>query len=444
MCTSLNLIYHCTKGQLIKHFDSLNLSHDILQALEDLKYINPTVIQRKAIPIILKKLDILGVAQSGTGKTATFALPILEELSNKKEGTYTPRALVVTPTRELAVQISKNFNEYAKYLDIKVALITGGIAAKPQMNKLRNGVDIIVATPGRLLDLVTNHDIKISSVNTLVIDEADTMLDFGFMPDVEKICQRISSNNRQTMMFSATFSQNIKVLGKKFLKEPVVVEIKRERPTLDIIDQQVVRVDLDKKKELLSYLIGSKNWKKVLVFTNTKKQADELVVNLNLDGLSAEAIHGDITQPARQRALTNLQSGKTRVVVATDIAARGIDIQELPYVINYDLPQDIEDYIHRIGRTGRAGHSGEAISLICVEEKKQLREFERELKLTISHEILEGFEPTEKERRDYRPKAFKNKDKQRNKEANKKRSPGKPKASKKTTKRDANRSFSKK
>ena len=368
----------------------------------------------------------------------------MEELSNKKEGTYIPRALIITPTRELAVQISKNINEYAKYLDIKVALVTGGIAAKPQMNKLRNGVDIIVATPGRLLDLVTNHDIKIGSVNTLVIDEADTMLDFGFMPDVEKICQRISSNNRQTMMFSATFSQNIKVLGKKFLSEPVVVEIKKERPTVDIIDQQVVRVDKEKKKEFLSYFIGSRNLRKVLVFTNTKKQADELVENLNLDGLPAAAIHGEITQPARQRALADLQSGKVQVVVATDIAARGIDIKDLPHVINYDLPQDIEDYIHRIGRTGRAGNEGIAISIICIEEKKLLREFERELKLTISHEIVEGFEPTEKERKDYRPKAFKNKDKQRRKdERNGRRTPGKPKSSKKTTKRDTNRSFGK-
>ncbi len=410
-----------------------------------MKYVDPTVIQRKAIPIILKKLDVLGVAQSGTGKTAAFSLPILEELSNKKEGTYTARALIVTPTRELATQISRNIVEYAKYLDIKVALITGGIAAKPQMNKLRNGVDIIVATPGRLLDIVTNHDIKISSVNTLVIDEADTMLDFGFMPDVEKICQRISSNNRQTMMFSATFSQNIKVLGKRFLKEPVVIDIKKEKPTLDIIDQQVVRVDKDKKQEFLSYFIGSRNWRKVLVFTNTKKQADELVVSLKLDGLTAAAIHGDITQPARQRALKNLQSGEVQVVVATDIAARGIDIQQLPHVINYDLPQDIEDYIHRIGRTGRAGNKGEAISLICVEEKKLLKEFERELKITISHEIVEGFEPTEKERKDYRPKAFKNKDNQRRKDNNnKKRTLNNPKSSKKTTKRDANRSFSKK
>lgn len=353
--------------------------------------------------------------------------------------------MIITPTRELAAQISKNIEAYSKYLDIKVATITGGIAAKPQMNKLRNGVDIIVATPGRLLDLVTNHDIKISSVNTLVIDEADTMLDFGFMPDVEKILQRISRNNRQTMLFSATFSQNIKVLGKKILNEPVVVEIKKERPTVDIINQQVVRIDKERKKEFISYYIGSRNWKKVLIFTNTKKQADELVENLSLDGLNAAAIHGDITQPARQRALRDLQSGKVQVVVATDIAARGIDIEDLPHVINYDLPQDIEDYIHRIGRTGRAGKDGVAISLICVEEKPLLKEFERELKLTISPEVVEGFEPTEKERRDYRPKAFKNKDQKRMREQhNFKRNSKKAKTSKKTTKRDDNRSFSKK
>jgi len=438
---------YCTKGKPIKNFDSLHLSHEILQALEDLKYTHPTVIQRKAIPIILKKMDILGVAQSGTGKTAAFSLPIVQELSsNRQDKIHTPRALIMTPTRELAVQIARNIESFSKYVDLKVALITGGIAAKPQMNKLRIGVDIIVATPGRLLDLVTNHNIKISSVNTLVIDEADTMLDFGFMPDVEKICQRISTNNRQTMMFSATFSQNIKVLGKKFLREPVVVEIKKERPTVDIIDQQVVRVDQDKKKEFLSYFIGSKNLKKVLVFTNTKKLADELVENLNLDGLSAAAIHGDITQPARQRALRDLQSGKVQVVVATDIAARGIDIQDLPHVINYDLPQDLDDYIHRIGRTGRAGNEGVAISLISVEEKKQLKEYERELKITITHDVIEGFEPTEKEkRRDYRPKAFKNKDKQRKKdERNRKWPTKKTGSSKKTTKRDANRSFGKK
>lgn len=432
------------KGHLIKQFDSLNLCDNLLKAIDDLQYEEPTVIQRKAIPIILKKLDFLGVAQSGTGKTAAFSLPILEELSTKKENTYTPRALVMAPTRELATQIGKNIIAYAKYLDIKVAIITGGIAAKPQINKLKHGVDIIVATPGRLLDILTNHDVKISSVNTLVIDEADTMLDFGFMPDIEKISQRISRNNRQTMMFSATFSQNIKVLGKKYLKAPVVVEIKKERPTLDIIDQQVVRVDAQRKQELLSYLIGSKNLQKVLVFTNTKKQADDLVESLGLDGLPAAAIHGDITQPARQRALKDLQSGKVQVVVATDIAARGIDIEELPYVINYELPQDIEDYIHRIGRTGRAGNEGVAISFICVEEKKELRSFEKELKLTISHQIIEGFEPTEKERRDLRPKAFKNKDRERAK--NKKKSPKnyqKPKASKKTTKRDENRSFTK-
>jgi len=433
-----------SKGTPIKKFDSLNLSHEILHALEDLKYNNPTVIQRKAIPIILKKMDILGVAQSGTGKTAAFSLPIIEELSQTKNEIHTPRALIMTPTRELATQIARNIEEYSKYLNIKVALITGGTAAKPQMNKLRIGVDIIVATPGRLLDIVTNHDIKISSVNTLVIDEADTMLDFGFMPDVEKICQRISSNNRQTMMFSATFSQNIKVLGKKFLKEPVVVEIKKERPTVDIIDQQVISVDKEMKKEFLSYFIGSRNLKKVLVFTNTKKQADELVENLKLDGLTSAAIHGEITQPARQRALKDLQSGKVQVVVATDIAARGIDIQDLPHVINYDLPQDIEDYIHRIGRTGRAGKNGVAISLICLEEKKQLKEFEKELKITMTHDVIEGFEPKEKERRDYRPKAFKKRDQQRRKENSNRKKPATiNKTSKKTTKRDANRSFSK-
>ena len=229
------------------------------------------------------------------------------------------------------------------------------------------------------------------------------------------------------------------------MKDPVVVEIKKERPTVDIIDQQVFRVDKDKKKEFLSYFIGSKNLKKVLVFTNTKKIADELVENLNLDGLTAAAIHGDITQPARQRALKDLQSGKVQVVVATDIAARGIDILDLPHVINYDLPQDLDDYIHRIGTTGRAGKEGIAISLICVEEKKQLREFEKELKITMSHDEVEGFEPTEKDRKDYRPKAFKNKDKQRRKdERDRKWSTKKKGSSKKTTKRDANKSFRKK
>ena len=350
----------------------------------------------------------------------------------------------MVPTRELAYQISKNIVAYSKYLDVRVSTITGGIAARPQINKLKKGVDIVVATPGRLLDLITNHDIKISSVKTLVIDEADTMLDFGFMGDIEKICQLISKNEIQIMMFSATFSQNIKVLAKNILNKPVVIEIKKDRPTVDIIRQKVVLIDKDKKKEFLSYYIGKNNFKKVLVFTNTKKQVDELVDNLNLDGLSALPIHGDVSQSARRKALRDLESGKIEVVVATDIAARGIDIIDLPYVINYDLPSDIEEYIHRIGRTGRAGNEGDAISLICSEEKKLLKEFEKELKLTISTDIVEGFEPIQKDKIDYRPKAFKQRDKLRKKDLKMNKKVTLQVGRKKTTKRDDNRRFSKK
>ncbi|MDD2640295.1 MAG: DEAD/DEAH box helicase [Arcobacteraceae bacterium] len=403
--------------------------------------------QQKAIPIALKRKDVLGVAQSGTGKTAAFVLPIIQNLAQEKVDKQTVlRSLIVVPTRELAAQVAKNISHYARYLDITQGVAYGGVSAKEQATKIQKGIDILIATPGRLLELCENKSIDLKSVNTVVLDEADTMLEMGFLQDIEKIFPQISPK-RQIMMFSATLSQNIKKLAKEFLNEPVVIEVSSQRSSVDIIEQQIVKVDEDKKLALLSFFIGSKNLQKVLVFTNTKANVDLIVHTLNLDGLSALGIHGDIKQPARARALRKFKTDEIRVLVATDIAARGIDIEELPYVINYDLPQSTSDYTHRIGRTGRAGNAGIAISLLCVKEYKQMEEIQKDLIINIPTTILDGFELTEKQPRTRKVVNTKLSVKKglKDKKPRPRTAPTatKPKKSKKTTKRDANRKFGK-
>lgn len=390
---------------------------------------------------------MLGVAQSGTGKTAAFVLPIIQNLAQEKVDKQTVlRSLIVVPTRELAAQVAKNISHYARYLDITQGVAYGGVSAKEQATKIQKGIDILIATPGRLLELCENKSIDLKSVNTVVLDEADTMLEMGFLQDIEKIFPQISPK-RQIMMFSATLSQNIKKLAKEFLNEPVVIEVSSQRSSVDIIEQQIIKVDEDKKLALLSFFIGSKNLQKVLVFTNTKANVDLIVHTLNLDGLSALGIHGDIKQPARARALRKFKTDEIRVLVATDIAARGIDIEELPYVINYDLPQSTSDYTHRIGRTGRAGNAGVAISLLCVKEYKQMEEIQKDLIITIPTTILDGFELTEKQPRTKKVVNTKLSVKKglKDKKPRPRTAPTatKPKKSKKTTKRDANRKFGK-
>lgn len=436
------------KEIIIKAFETLQLSPEIIKALQEEGYETPTDIQKKAIPIALKRKDVLGVAQSGTGKTAAFVLPILQNLAlDKKESTTTTlRALIIVPTRELAAQVAKNISHYARYLDITQGVAFGGVSAKEQASKIQKGVDILIATPGRLLELCENKSIDLKSVNTLVLDEADTMLDMGFLQDIEKVLPQISPN-RQTMMFSATLNQNIKKLAKEFLNEPVVIEVSSQRSSVDIIEQQIIKVDDEKKLALLSFLIGSKNLQKVLVFTNTKANVDLITETLNLDGLSALGIHGDIKQPARARALRKFKANEIRVLVATDIAARGIDIEELPHVINYDLPQSTSDYTHRIGRTGRAGNAGIAITLLCVKEYKTMAEIEKELIINIPKISLEGFELSEREPRARKVVNTKLSVKKglKDKKPRPRTAPTatKPKKSKKTTKRDANRKFGK-
>jgi len=402
--------------------------------------------------VALKKRDIIAAAQSGTGKTAAFLLPILEELIEQKKTNELPilRALILVPTRELATQIAKAVDDYAKYLEINRATVFGGVSIKDQTKKIERGVDILVATSGRLLEHIKNGTVNLTSVSTVVIDEVDTMLDMGFLEDIEKILPHIGPH-RQIMMFSATMNQNVKKLAKEFLTDPVVIEVAKQRSTVKIIDQQIILVDEDKKAELLSYLIGSRNYSQVLVFVNMKIEADELVAHLELDGLPAACIHGDVRQTARAKALRKFKSGDIRVLVATDIAARGIDIELLPVVVNFALPEAITDYTHRIGRTGRAGNAGTAITLLSVKDYKFMIEIEKELIINIPRTQIEGFETTEKKPRLFkaRPKQLSVKKAEAKKASQKTgfaktNTPKKPPAKKKkTTKRDDNRSFRK-
>ena len=373
-------------------FNDLGLSAEILRAVSEQGYSEPTPIQAQAIPVVLEGRDLLAGAQTGTGKTAGFTLPMLQKLSQAKNAPgRKPRALVLTPTRELAAQVAESVRTYGKHLPLKSTVIFGGVKPGPQIRQLQNGVDIIIATPGRLLDHVQQGNVDLSGVEIFVLDEADRMLDMGFIHDIKKIQQRLPKQ-RQNLMFSATYSDEIRQLASSLLNNPASVEVARKNTAAETVSQRILPVDKKRKSELLSHLIGSQNWQQVLVFTRTKHGANRLSEYLNKSGLKADAIHGNKSQAARTRALKAFKAGQTRVLVATDIAARGLDIDQLPHVVNFELPNVAEDYVHRIGRTGRAGNEGEAISLVCVDEHKLLRDIERLLKRDLPQEVLEGYE----------------------------------------------------
>jgi len=376
-------------------FDSLGLRADILRAIAEQGYSSPTPIQAQAIPVVLRGVDLLAGAQTGTGKTAGFTLPLLEKLSASTKavnGRRPVRALILTPTRELAAQIYESVKDYGKYLPLRAAVVFGGVSINPQMMKLRGGVDILVATPGRLLDLVNQNALKLNELEVLVLDEADRMLDMGFIHDIKKVLALLPKQ-RQNLLFSATFSDDIKALADKLLNKPELIEVARRNTASERVEQRVHPVDRNRKRELLSHLIGEGNWQQVLIFSRTKHGANRLTEQLQQDGISAAAIHGNKSQGARTKALDDFKRGAIRALVATDIAARGIDIDQLPHVVNYELPNVPEDYVHRIGRTGRAESEGIAISLVCIDEHKFLRDIERLIKKDIEQVVVPGFEP---------------------------------------------------
>jgi len=377
-------------------FKSLGLADSLVKAVSKQGYDSPTPIQTKAIPLILKGKDVLASAQTGTGKTAGFTLPVLQLLSQstpKKKRQV--RALVITPTRELAAQVQQNVKDYGQFENLRSTVIFGGVSQKPQVSTLRKGVDILIATPGRLIDLNNQGVLSLKSVEILILDEADRMLDMGFLRDIKKIMALIPKH-RQTLLFSATFSKDIRNLSKALLKHPVSVESTPENTTVDAIEQQVYRVAKTKKTELLIKLIKDDNWEQVLVFTRTKHGANKLVKKLEAAKISAAPIHGNKSQTARTKALAGFKSRQVKVLVATDIASRGLDIPLLPHVVNFEIPNVSEDYVHRIGRTGRAGASGLAVSLVSADETVFLKDIEKLIGFKINKDVIEGFEPDPK------------------------------------------------
>jgi len=376
-------------------FDSLGLMAELHRAVSEKGYNVPTPIQQQAIPLVLEGRDLMGGAQTGTGKTAGFTLPLLQRLMETDKpgkGRRPVRALVLTPTRELAAQVHESVRAYGRYLPLKSTVVFGGVSINPQKMKLIKGVDILVATPGRLLDHVGQKSADLSKVDILVLDEADRMLDMGFIHDIRKVL-RLLPDQKQTLLFSATFSKEIKQLAGNLLKSPALVEVARQNSAAESVTQVIHPVDKSRKRELLSHLVGSNDWQQVLVFTRTKHGANRLSEQLNKDGIKTAAIHGNKSQGARTRALADFKAGKVRVLAATDIAARGLDIEQLPHVVNFELPNIAEDYIHRIGRTGRAGNEGEAMSLVCVDELQLLVDIERLLKCNITRVVIDGYQP---------------------------------------------------
>ena len=378
-------------------FDSLGLSADLVRMVAEEGYTAPTPVQEAAIPLVLAGRDVLAAAQTGTGKTAAFVLPILDRLRGQANTSFSParhpvRVLILVPTRELAMQVDESVRTYGRTVPLRSTVVYGGIPMDPQIKALRGGIEILVATPGRLLDLVGQRVANLGQVEILVLDEADRMLDMGFLPDIQKIIALLPAR-RQNLMFSATFSDDIRRLSGGILRDPATVEVAPRNTTLEAIKQLVYPVDRDRKEALLAHLIRKDDLRQVLVFTRTKLAASRLATRLDREGLDAVAIHSDRSQPERTRALEGFKSGEIRVLVATDVAARGLDIEDLPVVVNFELPWNPQDYIHRIGRTGRAGATGAAISLVCIDETDLLRGVQRMLKQAIPWTVEDGFIP---------------------------------------------------
>ncbi len=371
-------------------FEKLGIIKPLLSAIKDMGYEHPTLVQKRAIPLVLAKSDIFATAQTGTGKTAAFGLPLLQRLRKPLEGKGV-RAVILSPTRELSIQIFEDIENYSKNMNIKTMILVGGKDLEKQRQKIKEGVDIIIATPGRLMEH-TEKGLNLKDVETFILDEADRMLDMGFTKDIRKI-HPLMPKRHQTLLFSATYSEKVRKLSKLVLTKPAFIETAKKNTTVDTINQTAYLVDKERKAELLAYLIGSRNFPQVLVFTRTKASADELIIELKKDGLKCGIIHGDKTKANRLKTLTQFKEGAFRVLIATDIASRGLDIENLPYVINYELPSIPEDYVHRVGRTGRAGRQGEAISLIDIYEKHDIKDIERLIGQKIPQKTVDGFEP---------------------------------------------------
>lgn len=374
-------------------FASFALDPRLQNSLLQLGYHQPTAVQQQCIPLVLQGKDVLAAAQTGTGKTAAFVLPLLQLLLNQANAVnfLQARALILTPTRELAQQVFESVQSYGQSLMLKTAVFYGGASIRPQYDAAARGLDILVATPGRLLDHLHQGTVSLDELQYLVLDEADRMLDMGFLPDIQRILKRLPAS-RQTLFFSATFSKSVKALATSLLNQPEHIEVARANSAADKVDQLVYQVDSQRKRELLSYLIGSRQWTQVLVFCRTRDGAEKLSKQLRLDGIEAGAIHGDKSQGARLKALTDFKTHKLNVLVATDVAARGLDIEQLPVVVNYDLPQDAEDYVHRIGRTGRAGLCGLALTLLTKDDLPMLRSIEKLTRQVLQPEVLPGYE----------------------------------------------------
>lgn len=381
---------------MINNFESLGLSAPILKAVKEEGYKTPSPIQAKAIVPVTEGRDVLAAAQTGTGKTAAFTLPILERISNRPPArSNQATVLILTPTRELAAQIGDSINTYGRHLKLKSLVVFGGVKINPQMMKLRKGVDILVATPGRLLDLYSQNAVRFNQLGIVVLDEADRMLDMGFIHDIKKILA-ILPKKRQTLMFSATFSDEVRALAKSFVTDPVEIAVAPKVKTADGVEQWIHAVDKSRKSTILAQIIKENRWNQVLVFCRTKHGANRLTKFLDCKGIKALAIHGNKSQAARTKALAAFKKNSIQALVATDIAARGIDIDQLPHVVNFDLPHVPEDYVHRIGRTGRAGETGQALSLVCADEFKQLSDIERLIKKLIERRTIDGYEPVNK------------------------------------------------